>query len=211
VLSRNARVVSNALFTPPAMLLLRLRVSPDAVTVVGTLGAVAAALVLYPRGELFWGSFVVTLFVCSDMLDGIMARTLAQRGVVRSGRWGAFLDSTLDRFADSAIFAGLAIWFVRDGDDALTAGLALLCLVLGSLVSYAKARAEGLGFTANVGIAERSDRLVAVLVGAGFVGLGVPQPFLTVVLGLLAVASLVTVGQRMATVHRQAAAALGDA
>lgn len=211
MLSRNARAVSNALFTPPAKLLLRLGVGPDAVTAVGTFGAVAAALVLYPRGELFWGSFVVTLFVCSDMLDGIMARTLAAQGVRRSGTWGAFLDSTLDRFADSAIFAGLAIWFVGEGDDTLTAGLALLCLVLGSLVSYAKARAEGLGFTANVGIAERSDRLVAVLVGAGFVGLGVPQPFLTVVLGVLAVASLVTVGQRMATVHRQAAAALGDA
>lgn len=211
MLSRNARAVSNALFTPPAKLLLTLGVGPDTVTFVGTLGAVASALVLYPMGELFWGSLAVALFVCTDMVDGIMARTLAAQGAKRPPGWGAFLDSTLDRFADSAVFGGLAIWFVLGGDDRLTAGLALLCLVLGSLVSYAKARAEGLGFTANVGIAERSDRLIAVLVGAGVVGLGVPEPFLTVVLGALAVASLVTVGQRMATVRRQATAALHDA
>ncbi len=88
----------------------------------------------------------------------------------------------------------------------MTAGLALVCLVLGSTVSYVKARAEGLGFTANVGLAERGERIVAVLVGAGFVGLGVPLVFLQVVLALLALASAVTVVQRMAVVRRQALA-----
>ncbi|NAZ87064.1 phosphatidylinositol phosphate synthase [Kineococcus indalonis] len=201
MLGRNARDFAARVFTPPARLLLRLGVGPDAVTIAGTAGVVVSALVLYPLGHLFWGSIAVTFFVLSDTVDGIMARTLG-----RSGRWGAYLDSTLDRFGDAAVFGGLVVWFARGGGSPLTAGLALLCLVLGSLVSYAKARAEGLGFTANVGIAERSDRLVAVLVGTALVGLGVPRPFLTVVLALLAVASLVTVVQRMAAVRHQALA-----
>jgi CDP-diacylglycerol--glycerol-3-phosphate 3-phosphatidyltransferase len=122
----------------------------------------------------------------------------------RSGKWGAYLDSTLDRVGDSAIFGGLVLWYAGRGDDFLMAGLALACLILGSVVSYAKARAEGLGFTANVGIAERADRLVAVLVVTGLVGLGLPEVVLTIVLALLAVASLITVFQRMLLVRRQA-------
>ncbi|WP_432540442.1 phosphatidylinositol phosphate synthase [Kineococcus sp. SYSU DK002] len=202
MLNKYARAFATKIFTPLARLLLRLGVTPDAVTIVGTLGVVACALVLYPTGHLFWGSLGITVFVLSDTIDGTMARILG-----RSGRWGAYLDSCLDRFADGAIFAGLVLWFTRGGDSDLTAGLALACLVLGSIVSYVKARAEGLGHTANVGIAERGERIVAVLVGAGLVGLGVPLPFLQVVLGLLALASLVTIAQRMTTVRRQALAA----
>jgi CDP-diacylglycerol--glycerol-3-phosphate 3-phosphatidyltransferase len=202
MLNRYARAVVTRFFTPLARFLLRCGVTPDVVTFAGTLGVVVSALVLYPLGHLFWGSLAVTVFVLSDTIDGIMARILG-----RSGKWGAYLDSTLDRFADSAVFGGLVIWFARGGNDELTAGLALACLVVGSIVSYAKARAEGLGYTANVGIAERGERMVAVLVGAGLVGLGVPLVFLQVVLGLLAVASLVTVVQRMSTVRRQALAA----
>jgi CDP-diacylglycerol--glycerol-3-phosphate 3-phosphatidyltransferase len=122
----------------------------------------------------------------------------------RSSTWGAYLDSTLDRVGDSAIFGGLVLWYAGDGDDIAMASLALACLILGSVVSYAKARAEGLGMTANVGIAERADRLVAVLVTTGLVGLGLPEVVLAVVLALLALASLVTVVQRMVTVRRQA-------
>ena len=118
--------------------------------------------------------------------------------------WGAYLDSTLDRVGDSAIFGGLVLWYAGHGDDIVMASLALACLILGSVVSYAKARAEGLGMTANVGIAERADRLVAVLVTTGLVGLGLPEVVLGVVLALLALASLVTVVQRMVTVRRQA-------
>ena len=122
----------------------------------------------------------------------------------RSSKWGAFLDSTLDRMADSAIFGGLVLWYAGDGEKPYVAALALGCLILGSVVSYAKARAEGLGMTANVGIAERAERVVAVLVATGLVGLGVPEVLLTVVLALLAVASLITVVQRMLEVRRQA-------
>ena len=203
MLNKYARALFAAIFTPVAALLVRLKVSPDAVTIIGTLGVAAGALIGYPLGELFWGTVVITIFVFSDIVDGLMARMLG-----RSGPWGAFLDSTLDRVGDGAVFAGIVIWFYTGGNNHFIAAMALTCLVLGSIVSYAKARAEGLGMTANVGIAERSDRLVVVLVATGLVGLGIPEAVLAVVLVLLAIASLVTVFQRMGTVRRQAMAAV---
>jgi CDP-diacylglycerol--glycerol-3-phosphate 3-phosphatidyltransferase len=199
MLNRYARAFFTKVFTPLARLLLKLGVSPDVVTLVGTLGVCVGALAFYPRHEFFWGTIVITAFVFSDTLDGIMARMSN-----RSGNWGAYLDSTLDRVGDAAIFGGLVLWYAGNGRDTLMAALALACLILGSVVSYSKARAEGLGMTANVGIAERADRLVAVLVATGLVGLGVPEVLLTVVLALLAVASFITVCQRVLTVRRQA-------
>lgn len=205
MLNKYARALFAAIFTPIAALLVRLKVSPDAVTIIGTLGVAGGALIGYPLGELFWGTVVITVFVFSDIIDGLMARMLG-----RSGPWGAFLDSTLDRVGDGAVFAGIVIWFYTGGNNHFIAAMALTCLVLGSIVSYAKARAEGLGMTANVGIAERSDRLVVVLVATGLVGLGIPEAVLAVVLVLLAIASLVTVFQRMGTVRRQAMAAVAS-
>jgi CDP-diacylglycerol--glycerol-3-phosphate 3-phosphatidyltransferase len=199
VLNRFARAFFTRLLSPVAGLLLRAGVSPDVVTLVGTLGVAAGALAFYPTGHLLLGTLVITAFVFSDTVDGIMARASG-----RSSSWGAYLDSTLDRVGDAAIFGGLVLWYLGRGDDTLTGTLALACLVLGAVVSYAKARAEGLGMTANVGIAERADRLVAVLVTTGFVGLGLPDVVLTVVLALLALASLVTVVQRMLEVRGQA-------
>lgn len=199
MLNRYARAFFTRLMTPVAAALLRIGISPDVVTVVGTLGVAAGALIFYPVGELFIGTLVITAFVIGDSLDGTMARLQG-----RASSWGAFLDSTLDRFADAAVFGGLVLWFFGAGDDEPTAVLALTCLVLGALVSYAKARAEGLGMTANVGIAERADRLVVVLLTTLLVGLGLPVVVLTVVLALLALASAVTVVQRMREVRRQA-------
>jgi CDP-diacylglycerol---glycerol-3-phosphate 3-phosphatidyltransferase len=197
MLNRYARAAVARLVAPVARLLLRLGVSPDVVTLVGTVGACAGALSLYPSGHLASGTVVVTVFVLSDMVDGAMARLSA-----RSTRWGAFLDSTLDRVADAAIFSGLVLWFAGRGADALLAALALGCLVTGAVVSYAKARAEGLGLTADVGIAERSERLVVVLLATFLHGVGVPY-VLAGGLQLLAVASVITVVQRMLTVRRQ--------
>jgi CDP-diacylglycerol--glycerol-3-phosphate 3-phosphatidyltransferase len=201
MLNRHARGFFTTLFTPLARWLLKIGVSPDAVTVVGTAGVVVGALVFYPLGQLWWGTLFITAFIFSDVLDGIMAR-MRDTG----GRWGNFLDSTLDRIADGALFAGLAIWFFAGGADYAIAVAAMLCLVLGMVVSYARAKAESLGFTANVGIAERAERLVSVLVVTGFTGLGLPHVVLLVTLVLLAVASLVTVVQRVVTVRRQALA-----
>jgi len=199
MLNRFARALFTRLFTPVAHLLLRWGISPDVVTLVGTLGVSAGALIFYPRGHFVIGTLVITAFVFSDMIDGIMARTSG-----RSSDWGAFLDSTLDRIGDAAVFGGLVLYYAGPGDNQVMGTLALICLVLGSVVSYARARAEGLGMTANVGIAERADRLVAVLVTTGFVGWFLPEVFLFAVLLLLAIASLITVIQRILHVRKQA-------
>lgn len=201
MLNKYARAFFSAIFRPIAQLLLRLGISPDVVTIVGTVGVAFGALWFYPRGDFLVGTLFITVFVFSDMLDGNMARLLG-----RSSTWGAYLDSTLDRVGDAAIFGGLVLYYAGKGDNFLMACLALACLVLGSVVSYAKARAEGLGMQANVGIAERADRLVAVLVTTGLVGWFLPEIVLTVVLTLLAVASFITVVQRMLMVRGQALA-----
>jgi CDP-diacylglycerol--glycerol-3-phosphate 3-phosphatidyltransferase/CDP-diacylglycerol--inositol 3-phosphatidyltransferase len=187
--------------SPIANLLLRLGVSPDAVTLVGTIGVSAGALYFFPRGDLFVGCVVVTAFVFSDLIDGHMARTSG-----RSSRWGAFLDSTLDRIADAAVFSGLVLYLADHERDMLLASVALYCLVMGSVTSYVRARAEGLGMQAKVGIAERADRLVAVLVMTGFSDLFDQPVLLDIVLWVLAVASTITVVQRMLVVRRQALA-----
>ncbi len=188
-------------FTPVARLLLRLGVSPDAVTVIGTAGLCAAALFFFPRGEFLVGVLVIVAFVFSDLVDGLMARLSGQ-----SSSWGAFLDSTLDRFGDAAIFAGIAMYYAGPGDSRPLTGLAIYCLVMGSVTSYARARAESLGMQAKVGIAERADRLVAVLLFTGLSDLLDLPILLSGVLAVLAVASTVTVLQRILLVRSQARA-----
>ena len=189
---------------PVAGALLRVGVTPDAVTVAGTVGVAAASLALLSRGHFLLGTVLAVLSVLTDMLDGAMAR---QRGT--SSRFGAWLDSTCDRVADAAVFCSLAWWFSGGGDDRLSAAVALYCLVSGVVVSYEKARAEGLGMTCDVGIAERSERLVIVFVGTGLVGLGAPDVALAVLLVVHASVTTLTVGQRAVEVHRQAALADG--
>ncbi|MCC9193663.1 CDP-alcohol phosphatidyltransferase family protein [Arthrobacter sp. zg-Y916] len=199
MLNKYARGFFTTLFTPLATWLIRHRVSPDAVTIIGTLGVMIGGLVFYPLGQLFWGTIFILLFVFSDVIDGIMARQQE-----RKGKWGAFLDSTLDRFADGSLFAGVSIWFFTGGDNDAIGIAALICLVLGMLVSYIRSKAESLGFDANVGLAERAERLVFLLTATGLVGLGVPELVLLVVLIALCLASGVTIFQRMSTVRRQA-------
>jgi CDP-diacylglycerol--glycerol-3-phosphate 3-phosphatidyltransferase len=167
------------------------------------LGAVALALL--PTGHLVVGALALGVLVLTDSIDGIMARAVHGE---TPRPYGEFLDSTLDRFSDGAIFAGLTIFFVLEADDGVRvpgAAAALACLVLGGLVSYARAKAQALGVVAKVGIAERADRLIAALVATLLVGLGLPDVVLVVVLALLAVASLVTVGQRVQVVRRELA------
>lgn len=202
MLNRFARAFMTRLLTPLARALLRMRVSPDVVTVVGTLGVCAGALYFYPRGSFWWGTLFIVAFVFSDLLDGTMARLSG-----RSSAWGAFLDSTLDRFGDAAVFGGLLLYFAARPDGQLAAALALACLTFSFVTSYARARAEGLRVdSADVGIAERADRLVVVLTATGLTGLfGWPEQVLTTVLALLALASAVTVLQRMTAVYRRTA------
>ncbi|MFJ9619376.1 MULTISPECIES: phosphatidylinositol phosphate synthase [Streptomyces] len=208
MLNKYARAFFTRVLTPFAALLIRLGVSPDAVTLVGTGGVVAGALVFYPRGEFFWGTVVITLFVFSDLVDGNMARQLG-----RSSRWGAFLDSTLDRVADSAIFGGLALWYAGRGDSLVLCAIAIFCLASGQVVSYTKARGEAIGLPVDVnGLVERAERLVITLVACGLSGLhtfGVPgvEVLLPIALWVVAVGSAVTLGQRVVTVRRESAEA----
>lgn len=188
-------------FKPISHLLIRLGVSPDMVTFVGTLGVVAGALIFFPRGQFVVGALVITAFVFADLVDGYMARTMGT-----SSRWGAFLDSTLDRLGDAAIFAGLAIWFFEGGDDRLLAYVALWALVMGSVTSYTRAKAESLGMQAKGGIAERADRIAAILILTFFADLLDLPILLAIGLWGLAAASTITVGQRMVLVRRQALA-----
>ena len=190
------RPALNRVLTPIGEALARTPVTPNAITVTGTVGVVAAALWLLPTGHLFAGAAVITVFVLSDMLDGALARV---KGT--SGAWGAFLDSTLDRVGDAAIFAGLAAWLARGGHQPGLAGVTVYCLVAGAMVSYARARAEGLGVRADVGLAERSERIVIILLSTGLSGLGVPY-VLPVGLWALAALSTVTFGQRVLVVRR---------
>ena len=189
------------LFTPLARLLLRLGVSPDVVTLVGTLGVCAGALVFFPRGQLLIGVLVVTAFVFSDIVDGTMARLSG-----RSSKFGAFLDSTLDRLGDAAIFGGLVMYYDGPGQSRALAALALYCLVMGSVTSYARARAESLGMEAKGGIAERADRLVAILAMTGLSAIFDVPILIPLTLAVLAVASTITVVQRVLAVRGQAKA-----
>ncbi|PZR53879.1 CDP-alcohol phosphatidyltransferase family protein [Xylanimonas oleitrophica] len=202
------RSTMQAVFTPLAKALMRLGVTPDAVTVAGTVVVTALALGLLPTGHLFLGAALIGFFALFDSLDGVLARLSG-----RSGPWGAFLDSTLDRVSDGAVFAGITLWFVLHPQvphQQWGVAASLACLVLGGVVPYARARAESVGADAHVGIAERTDRLVIALVPLGFVQLGLPVVVLVVVLTLLAAASLVTVAQRIGTVRRQLAPGAAD-
>jgi phosphatidylinositol phosphate synthase len=183
--------------TPTARACLRLGLTPDMVTVIGTTGSVAGALTLFPLGKLFAGGCVVSFFVLFDMLDGAMAR---ERG--GGTRFGAVLDATCDRVSDGAVFCGLLWWIAFGLHDKPLVVATLICLVTSQVISYIKARAEASGLRGEGGIIERPERLIIVLVGAGvsdFPFVAWP-PALPVAMWLLAVASVITCVQRLRAV-----------
>jgi CDP-diacylglycerol---glycerol-3-phosphate 3-phosphatidyltransferase len=187
------RPVFARLFNPIVQGLARTPVTPNMITVAGTVGVSAAALWLLPIGELFPGAFIATCFVFTDMLDGQLARIKGN-----SGKYGAFLDSTMDRFADAAIFGGITIWFMRTNH--LLAVVSLFCLAAGLSVSYVKARAEGLGLNADVGLIERPERMIIGLTSIGLSGLGIPY-VLPIGMWGLAAGTALTLCQRMRAVY----------
>jgi CDP-diacylglycerol--glycerol-3-phosphate 3-phosphatidyltransferase len=195
-----ARASVGRVTDPVGRTLVRWGVPPDLVTVVGTVGSVAAALWFLPRGQLFLGVCVTTAFVLFDLVDGAMARALGS-----GTRFGAVLDSTCDRLADGALFAALAWWCLRLGDQPHTAVAAMISLVAGQVVSYLKARAEASGLSAQGGLVERAERLILALAGTALEGLGLVGA-LAVALWLLSVGSVITLGQRLLSVHRSARA-----
>ena len=199
MLNIHARETISRVLTPLGTRLARAGVTPNVITVIGTVGTVASAVYFYPRGQWFVGSACITVFVLLDMVDGAVAR--AGNTVTA---FGGVLDSSCDRIADAAIFGGLLWYFAQHGQKWLLLA-ALLCLILGALTSYIRARAEAAGLNATVGIAERAERLIIVLVGTGLTGPPFHVPYLQPIsLWLLVAASTITVGQRFAAVYRQA-------
>src|SRR6478752_8102656 len=184
MLNSLARSSVSKVTDPIGRALLRAGMSPDLVTVIGTIGVVVGSVALIGTGHLFWGCMVVTVFVLADLVDGAMARA---RGYGTD--FGVVLDASCDRIADGALFGALA--FYAFGSDQRVLGVAaLICLVTGQVISYVKARADSVG----------------LIIGSGLAGLGVPHA-LDVCLWILAAAGLVTVVQRLVQVRRAAEAA----
>jgi CDP-diacylglycerol--glycerol-3-phosphate 3-phosphatidyltransferase len=192
------RAAYTKLSKPIAKGALRAGFTPDSITILGTAGAVVAALTLFPIGQLWWGAFAVSFFVLADMLDGAMAR---ERG--GGTRFGAVLDATCDRLSDGAIFAGLLWWAAFGLESASLVVATLICLITSQVISYAKARAEASGLSGDGGIIERPERLFIVMLGTWLSDLPFfPLPWvLHVTMWGLAVASIVTLLQRMHTVR----------
>ena len=201
MLDRFKQFWQGVMLAPFVNLFVRLGISPDVVTLVGTLGVSFGALYFFPRGMVWEGVLFITAFVFSDLIDGAMARKTG-----RTDDFGAFLDSTLDRIADGALFAGLALFFAWQRESHLYLVLCLVILVMGAVTSYARAKADHLHYDAKVGIAERPDRLVGMLVPAFFADVLDLWILLDVALWALAVAATVTVVQRVWVVRRQALA-----
>ncbi|MGI8723081.1 MAG: phosphatidylinositol phosphate synthase [Geodermatophilaceae bacterium] len=200
MLNLRARSSVSSALAPIGGGLHRLGVSPNVITVVGTVGSVASAALLLGTGDFFLGVIAITVFVLFDLLDGAVARAGGT-----ASRFGAVLDSTLDRIADASIFAALIWWFAGPADRPDLIVASLIALVLGQLIPYVRARAEGLGINASVGIAERAVRLTVVLTGVGLSGLGLPIA-LPIALWLLITVGVITVGQRLNAVRRAAPA-----
>ena len=181
---------------PFALGLLKLGVTPDMVTWTGTIATIIVALVFFPQGWLWQGVAVLALFIFSDSLDGTMARESGS-----SSKWGAFLDSTLDRLADGAIFGGIAIYYAAQPDGLLWCAVAIGALVFALVTSYSKARGESVGIEVHAGFAGRADRLLVGLLGVLLTGIGLTWA-LPVALSYLCLAGAFTVGQRMWIVRR---------
>jgi len=193
-----ARASVSRVTDPIGAVLVRAGLTPNVMTVFGTVGAIACALVFFPNGMLLTGTFTVWGFAMLDLLDGAMARA---RG--HGTPFGAVLDATCDRLADGALLAAIAWWCFLVEGNYRAAAAALVCLVLAQVISYVKARAEASGLTADGGLVERAERLIIALVGTGLEGLGVPYA-VEFSLWLLAILSVITLFQRIAAVARAA-------
>ena len=194
MLQRSIKAPVTRAITPLCSGLLKAGITPNVMSAIGGVGSSISALFLFGSGHFLAGAILTTLFVLFDLLDGTMARISGS-----TSRWGALLDSTLDRISDSSILGAMAYWFSRTSDRNVP--LILAVLILGSLISYIKARAEALDIECNGGIAERTERLIIILFTAGLDGLGIP--FISAMgLWSLLILSIITVFQRMLIVYK---------
>jgi len=185
-----------ALITPSCRFLLRIGITANWLTFIGAIGSSISALYFFSRGDFFLGTILVSLFALSDLFDGTMAR-LSEQGTTK---WGALIDSTLDRVTDAAIYAGV-ISYAISSDNTNLALLALLALITGALIPYIRAKAESLGIACSVGIAERAERLIIILTATGLYGLGVNIALAGGLL-LINILGLITIVQRLLVVAR---------
>jgi CDP-diacylglycerol--glycerol-3-phosphate 3-phosphatidyltransferase len=163
-------------------------VTPNAVTVAGFVLTLLSTVML-ASGNLFWGAFVLWGASMFDMLDGALARYANQ-----VSKFGAFLDSTLDRYSESITFLGLAFYFAYEPGSQTELILIFLTLIGSWMVSYTRARAEGLGIECKVGILQRPERLTILIAGM-ILGLTLPA------LWILAIFTNVTAFQRIYEVY----------
>ncbi|GIE77473.1 putative phosphatidylinositol synthase PgsA [Actinoplanes philippinensis] len=190
IVQTTARAVVSYGVNPLARFLLRIGVSPNAVTVAGTVGVLIGSY-FGAQGHLFWGTVIVTAFALTDVLDGTMAR---MRG--GSGKFGALLDSSMDRIADGAVFGAVVYYLATEGNPYGGVVATLISLVFGQVVSYVKARAESLGLNADVGLAERLERLLIVGVG-GLLGAAGQDWGMPAAMWVLAALAVITAFQRL--------------
>lgn len=196
MLGNHGRSITKSIFTPPARLLARMGVTPNMVTIAGTVASIAIAVIALPLGYVWQGAIALGVVLFCDSVDGTLARM-----TTGGTPFGAFLDSTLDRLADGAVFAALTAWVITGLPDspwrtgAMVAGLG--AIVGAGAVPYARARAESIGVAAKLGIAERTDRLVIGLVAAAFTDFGWGDWWVAIGLGWVALASFITVIQRI--------------
>ena len=181
--------------------LIRAGVRPNTITTVGT-GLVLVSAVAYATGHIRIGGALLLLSGVADTLDGQVAR-----GGAMATRFGAFYDSTLDRVGDGATFIGIGAFLMTAPDVAFRSPAVIVCMVaiLSSLlVSYARARAEGLGLDCKVGIAQRAERILGLGVASVVFGAGPHALLLEAIVTLLAIASVITVVQRFVYVYQHA-------
>lgn len=196
MLSAFVRRRAQALLNAAALALNSLGLSPNAITMIG-FASMCGIAVLLANGQFALGGILVIVAGIFDALDGTLAR-LTQRVT----KFGAFFDSTTDRFAEGALFFGILIWYVEHG--VIWISYVVYLTLLGSLmVSYARARAEGIGVECREGLLTRFERIVLLIVGLVLTSTFGDMP-LFIVLVLLAVFTNLTAVQRMWLVYRSA-------
>ena len=192
MLSVHGRKPAAVVVKPVAKALLKVGMTPNVTTLVGTAATVLASVVLIPTGHLVWAALLSIFFAAFDMVDGTMAR-------LRGGgtAFGATLDASCDRITDGALFAAIAMWLIYvDNAQPYNVAVCLAVLVLSQVISYVKARGEAGGLRIVGGLIERPERLIIALAGLFLEGFGVHHA-IEVSLWVLLVGSAFTVGQRL--------------
>ena len=195
MLQRSLRDPVAKLIAPLVKILIKLRISANLISTIGGLGSAASALYFFPKGEFLTGVLWVSGFIIFDLFDGAVARA-SNKGV---SKWGAVLDSTLDRLSDAAVFIGALLFFIKS-DDRLVP-LIIVAAVSAFMVSYIKARAESLNIVCDGGIAERSERLIIALAAYALHGFKVDYA-MAAGMWILVFLSLITMAQRMLIVYK---------